>query len=263
VNAKGEPIIGKVVKPPVGVPLKVPTKAQKIKKQHKELEKEVKEYNPKDLAKMDAGAVFSWRVKKEADELKKQAKKDVKLHIPKDDGAFGPALVPKSGVWTGGDSDWTQPDEPWRDDDDAWPPSTPIADGDSVAAAAAAGANSEEFLEQMDKTDNGVNVAPWEGDADAAPWEEAPPEEFTQVVAVPDGESLVQTAVKVCASKKIEQHRACKEAQVKVDKECEFAEEADCDEKQDSVHKFCDRTAKATLKACFDGWKAAKAAQAE
>ena len=58
-------------------------------------------------------------------------------------------------------------------------------------------------------------------------------------------------------------YRACKEAQVKVDKECEFAEEADCDEKQDSVHKFCDRTAKATLKACFDGWKAAKAAQAE
>lgn len=219
----------------------------------------VKEPSLRRLEKQEDALHAEVKALKQAKAIKKYGalskEKPAALHYVSDNGVFG---VPKNGVWTGGDSNWGQPDEPWRDDDASWPP----------AAASSGPGTSLEVLEQV-KAKEEVKVGPWEGDAEAAPWEKdqkdqpprpapaqaAPSEELLEQSSIDSG-SLLQTAAQSCAARKLEQHTACKKAEADAEKEC--GEVESCDQR-DSAHKFCDRTAKATLKACFDEWKKAKA----
>lgn len=258
-----EPKMGKVERSHVTSPITLPAHSTKKRSSRamKALEKEIKEYNPKALADMKTAVKARGQKKIKEEEKKEKKETGYTVHVPTDNGIFG--SVPKDGVWTGGDSNYAQPDEPWRDDDKSWPPSTPL------------GGSTSEVLEQVQVSSDALKVAPWEGDADAAPWEEeAPQEEFVQFGSMPsednkksDSEalssaehqaSLLQSAAKQCASRKVQQEAVCKNAEMLAKNECKSADDADCDQKMDMVHKFCDRTSKVMLKACFDDWQAAK-----
>lgn len=249
---------------PITMPVH-PTKKPSKKRAMKALEKEIKVYNPKDLADMKSAVKARGQKKIKKEEKKEKKAAGYTVHVPTDNGIFG--SVPKDGVWTGGDSNYAQPDEPWRDNDNSWPPSTPI------------GGSTSEVLEEVQVSSDALKVAPWEGDADAAPWEEeAPQAEFVQFGTMPsednkksDSEelskaehqaSLLQSAAKQCASRKVQQQAVCKNAEMLAKNECKSADDADCNQKMDMVHKFCDRTSKVMMKACFDDWQAAKSGKA-
>jgi hypothetical protein len=200
-----------------------------------------------------------------------------------EDEVFGlePNKIPKSGAWTGGNSNWIVA-SPWEQEKQDAPfgggevakvapatakvaaPATAkvaapaTAKVAKVARAAVAPAPvapaSEESpvasLEQLPE-DSNAKLPPWAGPAEAAPWD-------VPKSGGPEA-ALLQMAARSCAARKVQQQRACEVKKQAAQAHCQKAGAVACKAATDAADAHCTSTAKATFQACFADWQTAKA----